>query len=165
MSVEYRVPRVLWENLEAVLLAQSKRYVGELAKLLHVSEKDLLKQVLPRSDSIQVLIQDGEYHPCRAYVQQDTLTIQCRKAVAYQSEFCAFHRTKRAMLIEQVVPCPITKVKDQAAMEPMWVMGHTILHSQGHLLGTICPSEQRLRIFVLPQEIPLKKGKHASGSA
>lgn len=44
MSLEYKVPRLLWENFEAVLLAQSKRYIGELARRLNVSEKELQKR-------------------------------------------------------------------------------------------------------------------------
>ena len=33
----YKVPRILWENMEAVLLAQSKKYIEELAKILQVN--------------------------------------------------------------------------------------------------------------------------------
>lgn len=43
-SLEYKVPRLLWENLESVLLAQSRKYICELAKRLNVSEKELLKK-------------------------------------------------------------------------------------------------------------------------
>ena len=57
---EYKVPRLLWENLESVLLAQSKRYNGELAKRLGVSEKELQKKVLPTSDTLKVTIQDNQ---------------------------------------------------------------------------------------------------------
>ena len=56
MSVEYKVPRFLWENFESVLLAQSKRYITELAKRLAVPEKELIKKVLPSSDSLKVII-------------------------------------------------------------------------------------------------------------
>ena len=154
MSLEYHVPRILWENLEAVLLAQSKRYIGELAKLLHVSEKELLKQVLPRSDSLRVVIQDShrESNQCCAYVQQDTLTIHCRKAVAYQSEFCPFHRINRSTLIEQHPSKRVTKIKEREDSQPMWVMDHTLINSNGQFVGTICPTEQRIRLFVLPSE-------------
>ena len=68
MSIEYKVPRLLWENLESVLLAQSKRYIGELAKRLGVSEKELTKRVLPTSDSLKVIIQDthAECNQCKS---------------------------------------------------------------------------------------------------
>ena len=59
MALEYKVPRILWENFESVLLAQSKRYIAELAKRLHVSEKELIKKVLPTTDSLKVIIQDS----------------------------------------------------------------------------------------------------------
>jgi hypothetical protein len=38
MSIEYKVPRLLWENFESVLLAQSKRYISELAKRVSVTD-------------------------------------------------------------------------------------------------------------------------------
>ena len=77
MSIEYKVPRLLWENLESVLLAQSKRYIGELAKRLGVSEKELQKKVLPSSDSLKIMLFDSqaECNQCKAYIQQDKLTI------------------------------------------------------------------------------------------
>jgi len=81
MSLEYKVPRILWENLESVLYAQSKRYVMETAKRLGVPEKELLKRVLPTSDSLHVMIQDSqaESNQCKAYVQHDKMTVFCKK--------------------------------------------------------------------------------------
>ena len=38
---EYKVPRLLWESLEAILLAQGKRYVREMAKTLKVKGVNL----------------------------------------------------------------------------------------------------------------------------
>ena len=71
MSIEYKIPRILWENLESVLLAQSKRYIGELAKRLKVSEKELIKRVLPTSDYLKVIIQDTQTESqCKAYIQR-----------------------------------------------------------------------------------------------
>ncbi len=75
MSIEYKVPRLLWENFESVLLAQSKRYIGELAKRLNVPERELQKRVLPTSDSLKVIIQDtqAESNQCKAYFKMINL--------------------------------------------------------------------------------------------
>ena len=153
--MEYRVPRVLWENLESVLLAQSKRYVAELAKRLHVSEKELIKKVLPTSDSLKVILHESsESTQCTAYVQQDHLTVCCRKPAAYQSAFCVAHRAHRMMVMEGTQPIAIQKIKDQPTLPPMWQMNHTIIDSQGNRVGKINQEEQRIRLFIIETPKP-----------
>lgn len=152
MSLEYKVPRLLWENLESVLLAQSKRYIGELARRLHVSEKELIKRVLPSSDSIKVIIQDThvEHMMCKAYDQHDNMTVYCRKAVAYQSEFCPFHRNKRMTVIEGTHPIPIEKVKDQESKDSVWIHQQNLINSTGNVVGKINKDKQKIKWFILP---------------
>jgi hypothetical protein len=154
MSLEYRVPRWLWENFESVLLAQSKRYIVELAKRLGVPEKELLKRVLPRSDSIKVIIQDSqtECNQCKAYIQQDQLTVFCKKPVAYQSEFCTMHRTNRMMVVQESTPQWIQKMKDRNEMEPLWIQGHHVIHSNGTIAGKINKTEQRIKRFIISNQ-------------
>ena len=151
MALEYKVPRLLWENLESVLLAQSKRYITELAKRLHVSEKELIKKVLPTSDSLKVIIQDSqaESNQCNAYIQEGQLTVFCRKPVAYQSEFCPIHRTHRMMVMNEMDPVSIQKIKDDPMLPPMWAMDHTIIDSKGGIVGKINKDEQRIKRFVV----------------
>lgn len=154
MTLEYKVPRILWENLESVLYAQSKRYVMELAKRLGVSEKELLKRVLPTSDSLHVMIQDSQHesNQCKAYVQQDRITGFCKKPTAYQSEFCPYHRTKRMTVIEGTVPTVVQKVKDRNDMDPMWIHENTLLNSNGDMVGKINRDNNVIKRFIL--EVP-----------
>jgi len=151
MSIEYKVPRLLWENLESVLLAQSKRYIAELAKKLRVSEKDLIKRVLPTSDSLTILIQDThiESNQCKAYMQQDNMTIYCKKAVGKQSEFCPFHQQRRMKVIEGTAPVPIQRIKDRNTMEPLWCSDHLLLTSTGKVAGTIQHEAQKMKLFII----------------
>jgi hypothetical protein len=146
---EYKVPRLLWENLESVLLAQSKRYIGELAKRLGVSEKELQKKVLPTSDTLKVTIQDNqaESSQCKAYIQQDTITMFCRKSVAYQSEFCAFHRLKRMTVIDGMNPIILQKVKDHHDMEPLWIDKNILLNSCGEMVGKVNMATKVMTIY------------------
>lgn len=150
MSIEYKVPRLLWENFESVLLAQSKRYIGELAKRLGVPEKDLIKKVLPSSDSLKVIIQDtqAECNHCKAYVQQDKLTVYCRKATAYGSEYCSFHRNKRMTVIEGTNPTSLQRVKDINNLEPVWASNNTLYNSAGEVVGKINRDSGKMKIFV-----------------
>jgi len=154
MTLEYKVPRILWENLESVLYAQSKRYVMELAKRLGVSEKELLKRVLPTSDSLHVMIQDSQHesNQCKAYVQQDRMTSFCKKPTAYQSEFCPYHRNKRMMVIEGTPPTLVQKVKDRNDMDPMWVQENTLLNSDGDMVGKINRDQSIMKRFII--EVP-----------
>lgn len=151
MSIEYKVPRLLWENFEAVLLAQSKRYIVELAKRLGVPEKDLIKKVLPTSDSLKVIIQDtqAECNQCKAYIQHDKLTVFCRKATAYGSEYCSFHRNKRMIVIENTNPIEIQKIKDTNTMEPLWASENNLYNSSGDKMGKINRDKGVMKIFVI----------------
>lgn len=150
MSLEYKVPRFLWENFESVLLAQSKRYISELAKRLAVPEKELLKRVLPSSDSLKVIIQDtqSECNQCKAYIQNDKLTVFCRKATAYGSEYCSFHRNKRMLVIEGTNPMQIQKIKDTNTMEPLWASNNTLYNVNGEIIGKINRESGKMTIFI-----------------
>lgn len=150
MSIEYKIPRLLWENFEAVLLAQSKRYIGELAKKLEVSEKELQKRVLPTSDSLKVFIQDTrlESNQCKAYIQNNKLTIYCRKAVAYGCEYCTFHRNKRMTVINGTNPIQLQKIKDINTIEPLWTNNGSIYNSEG-IIGKINRDKNTIKIFVI----------------
>jgi hypothetical protein len=151
MSIEYKVPRLLWENLESVLLAQSKRYIGELAKRLGVSEKELQKKVLPSSDSLKIMLFDSqaECNQCKAYIQQDKLTIYCRKPVAYQSEYCSFHRQKRMQVISETQPIIIQKVKDISKQEPLYIYENILINSSGNMVGKINKKTNKMKLFMV----------------
>jgi len=151
MSIEYKVPRLLWENFESVLLAQSKRYIAELAKRLGVSEKELQKKVLPSSDSLKICILDtqSETNKCKAYIQHDKLTIFCKKPIAYGSEYCTFHRNKRMMVIEGMNPIEIQKIKDIHTSGPLWVHKNMIINSSGDMVGKINRTTGKIKRFII----------------
>jgi hypothetical protein len=151
MSIEYKIPRLLWENFESVLLAQSKRYIVELAKRLQVPEKDLLKRVLPTSDSLKVMIQDtqSDTNKCKAYVQQDKMTVFCKKPVAYGCDYCPFHRNKRMIVIDGTNPSEIQRIKDRNTIGPIWVTkNNNIVNSSGDIIGKYNKTSGKIKIFI-----------------
>jgi hypothetical protein len=150
MSIEYKVPRLLWENFESVLLAQSRRYIGELAKRLGVSEKELQKKVLPTSDSLKVIIQDtqSETNQCKAYIQNDKLTVFCRKPTAYGCEYCPFHKNKRMIVVDGTQPIPIQRIKDKNKLGPIWASNTTLYNSSGDIIGKIT-KDGKIKIFMV----------------
>jgi len=151
MAVEYKVPRLLWENLESILLAQSKRYIGELAKRLGVSEKELQKKVLPSSDSLKIMLYDSqaESNQCKAYIQQDKVTIYCRRPVAYQCEYCVFHRNKRMQVISETQPIMIQKVKDIPQCEPLYKYDNIVINSSGNMIGKLNRKTNKMKMFIV----------------
>jgi hypothetical protein len=154
MSIDYKVPRVLWESLETVLLAQSRKYVAELAKRLSVSEKELIKQVLPTKDSLKVYIQDSksESNMCKAYIQQDKITTFCKNPTAYCSEFCPFHKVKRMTVIKDMSPQIIEKIKDRCDLNTSWKNSkNDVINSKGEIIGKIKQSDYKIKLFVLQE--------------
>lgn len=151
--VEYKVPRILWENFESILMAQSRKFIGELARRLDVSERELQKRVLPRSDSLKIMMMDSsnESLQCRAYVQHDKITSFCRKPVAYQSEFCTFHRNQRMNVFMDTHPITVEKIKATHTKEPLWIQGNTIINSNGHMIGKINKTTQTIKWFVMEE--------------
>jgi hypothetical protein len=150
MSIEYKVPRLLWENLESVLLAQSKRYISELAKRLQVSEKELQKRVLPSSDVLKIIIQDtqSETNQCKAYIQNGKLTIFCRKPVAFGCDYCSFHRHKRMTIVDNTHPLHIQKLKDNNTVGSLWIHNNIIYNSVGEISGKLNRKNNKIKIFV-----------------
>jgi hypothetical protein len=152
--MEYKIPRILWENLESVLRAQSERYVIELAKRLHVPEKELLKRVLPSTDSVRVVIQDSnaESLQCTAYEQHHAITARCRRPTAYQSPFCPQHRLQRTTILEGTNPASVQRLSDHPNRAPMWVRdGHVLIDSTGAVVGSIRPHAEKIRLFQIQE--------------
>jgi hypothetical protein len=134
-----------------VLLAQSKRYITELAKRLVVPEKELIKKVLPSSDSLKVIILDtqSECNQCKAYIQNDKLTVFCRKTTAFGSDYCHFHKNKRMMVIDGTNPIKIQRIKDINTASPMWIADNIIYNSDGETIGKINKNTNKMKLFIM----------------
>lgn len=147
--VEYKVPRLLWENFESIILAQSRRFIGELARRLDVPERELQRRVLPSADSLKILMIDSQVESlqCRAYVQNDSITSFCRKPISYPSEYCAFHQTRRMNVFFDAEPVRVDKLKTPSTKEQMWIRGSTIVNSRGETMGRIQKLTQTVKWF------------------
>jgi len=143
----YKVPRILWENLESVLLAQSKKYIEELAKILEVPAKELQRRVMPSADSIKVILQDVEEGVCQAYVQEGVCTVFCRKPI-YHGTFCAKHSAHRP-IVKDVKARTIQRVKDIETLPPLWLLDNQLITSDGQKVGTINHDTQKIKIYVI----------------
>ena len=150
--LEYKIPRILWESLEAVLLAQSKKYIEELANRLHVPVKELQKRVMPSADSIKVLLQEVQEGVCQAHVQNGEFTVFCRKPVL-NSTFCTEHQFNRSLvLIDDAIN--IQKVKDIDMLPPIWMKESdtNLYYSNDTIAGKINHEKQKIKIYTITDE-------------
>ena len=147
----YKVPRLLWESLAAVLLAQGKRFVRDLAKTLEVPEKELLKQVFPTKDSLQVTLHDTQSMSlqCEAFHQTEAMVHRCGKPVDLGSTFCGGHRVHRPTVA--VVPTTIEyiKLRDGADRPSLWLRksDNHVVDAKGSVRGLFCQESATLQLF------------------
>lgn len=147
---EYKVPKLLWESLESVLLAQSRKYIVELAKRLSVPEKELIKQVLPSANSLKIYIQDSSAHTnqCKAYVQRGKITSYCRRPNAYGCEYCAFHKNMRMLVIREAQPEILQKIRDTSDLPPLWMNSkNDLINNNSEKIGKVNKSSRVIKIF------------------
>lgn len=148
---EYKVPRLLWESLEAVLLAQGKRFVREIAKTLEVPEKELLKQVFPSKDSLQVTLHDTQSQSlqCDAFEQTDSMIHRCGKPVDLGSTFCGGHRVHRPTVIPGATTTEYIKLRDGADRPSLWLRKSDshVVDAKGAVRGLFCQESATLQLF------------------
>jgi hypothetical protein len=152
-SCEYKVHRLIYENIESVLLANSRRYIAELAQYLEVNEKELIKKVLPHADSLKIMIIDSqaESSMCKAFVSDGKSAIYCRKPITTHSEYCSYHLHKRSTVVTDKKPIDIQKIKDINTLEPMWLLKETttLVNSDGVIVGKVNHGQSKIKKFVV----------------
>lgn len=151
MAAEYQVPRLLWESLESVLLAQGRTFVKECAKRLEVNEKELLRRVMPVS-KVSVYLHDtaSESLQCKAYIHLGSVTHHCRRPVALGSEFCVQHRRERLTITEPSEECYVQKLQDAPDRPSVWVKSNgAVLDSHGNHIGMYSHETGKLTLYTL----------------
>lgn len=95
----YSVPRLLWENLEAVFNNEARKYLRDLANCLEVPYDDLAAKVFPKRSAVKVYLQDSpadsEDLACRAFIESGAIAARCRKPVSIGTQFCCHHQIYR----------------------------------------------------------------------
>jgi hypothetical protein len=136
-SANYPVPRVLWESLETLLYAESRRYVKDLAGILDVNPDALLRTVMPSKDQVKVYLQDTtDVDPtlsCKAFVPLagGELAARCRCPVVPGKEsagdtFCTEHQYFRPAIQPRMdegfpVPKHLRRLRTGADLPALWV--------------------------------------------
>jgi hypothetical protein len=137
MSREYKVNRLVWETFEAILLAQGKRFVKDMAQTLLVDEKVLLRSVFPTRDAFKVSIQDSDATSCMAFQPYSEAVIgRCRRPVQTGSDFCLHHQIRRPIVAEPTTP--IRKLQDTPDRPALWLLpDQSVIDSEGLVRGSL----------------------------
>ena len=134
---EYQVPRILWESLESVLLAQGRIFVKDIARRLEVDEKELLRRVMP-SSKIKVYLHDTQTESlqCQAFTHTDSVTHRCRRPVLLGMPFCSSHFKDRLMVIEPPEENIVERIQDAPDRPQLWKKhDNTVIDSKGNTKG------------------------------
>jgi hypothetical protein len=93
--MSYAVQRPLWEAMESVLMAQSKRLIKDIAETLGEDEKKLWTAFrLDKSHPYLVDLEEptSENFKCSAFDTSTVVARICRKPVLFGERFCPAHR-------------------------------------------------------------------------
>jgi hypothetical protein len=147
MSRDYKVNRLVWETFEAILLAQGKRFVKDMAQTLLVDEKVLLRTVFPTRDAFKVSIQDSEATTCMAFQPlSDAVIGRCRRPVQTGSVFCLHHQIRRPLVAPTITTATIRKLQDAPDRPALWLLpDQSIIDSEGTVRGSLVSN--RLLLF------------------
>jgi hypothetical protein len=154
MSAEYQVPRILWESLESVLMAQGRQFVKECAKRLEVNEKELLKRVMP-SSKISVYLQDthSDTLQCKAFINVNSIIHHCRRPVALGCEYCYHHRRDRLAIEEPDSKYHIERLQDAPDRPTLWKRSdNTVIDSQGNTVGIFDTDSGKLTLYTIDED-------------
>jgi hypothetical protein len=146
-STTAKVPRLLWESFESILLAEGKRFVRDIANTLQVSEKELVKRVFPTNDALHIHLHDThtETLDCMAFLAGGPVARRCRRPVQLGSEFCTTHLTHRPLYLPSA---PIRKLQDHPERPSLWVQADgTVIDEHGAPHGTYSEETGKLLLF------------------
>jgi hypothetical protein len=146
-STTTKVPRLLWESFESILLAEGKRFVRDIAHTLQVPEKELIKRIFPTKDALHIHLHDTHTSTldCMALSTGGAVARRCRRPVQLGSEFCAMHLINRPLYLPAA---PIRKLQDHPDRPSLWVQTDgTVIDDQGVPHGTYSEETGKLVLF------------------
>jgi hypothetical protein len=145
---EYRVPRLLWESFESVLIAQGRLFVKDVAKKLHVDEKELLKKVMP-SSKIKVYLHDTQTDTllCQAHIKTNEIVHFCRKPVSLGACYCPTHLYVRETFTTDTA-YEIHALENTHKMGELWIKDDDIvMNVKSSIVGRYDRDTEKLTIF------------------
>lgn len=141
MSGSIKIPESVFKSFQAVLMGEAKRLCKDVAKALHVPEKDLIEKVLTKGKMIPISVVQTDDAPlsCPVLIESGTALVRrCRKPCLLGTGRCCGHQDIESVL---QVPDSVTSLTRLAPLangdEPLWCNEETgeVYAQDGSVLG------------------------------
>ena len=151
------VPQTLLHALQATFEAESKRVAKDVAKVLRVSEKDIL-QIVKQIPKVTLKLCDDSECPstCPVLLQHSQIVKRCRMPCLLGTGRCIDHQTQKVPELEVFNnSIKLTKIKINNHSENQldyWYNEETkeVLDQEGSIVGTI--RDDRLELYVFEED-------------
>jgi len=142
MSIQ--IPLSLLETIQSAFTGEAKRLCRDAAKILKVSEKDLLHKILPSGSKIKLVDDNSAPITCPALIKMGILT-RCRSPCLLGTGRCLHHQTAVVPVTEGLIP--LTRLEGM----PRWCNEETgdVYESSGEIIGKY--KDGILKVFVLEE--------------
>ena len=151
---EFNIPLILWKSFENALAANGRIYVRELAKVLNVDEKALVKKVFSSPETTCIHIHNLQNTlQCDAYTMVNNIVAKCRKPVFTGSAFCCEHAIQRMNVMETADTVVVQKITDAPERDNLWIKnGKDVIDSGGNVVGTWDSARNKLTRFIIAKD-------------
>lgn len=87
------VPKLLWDELENVMMTKSKELIQEIAKVLRQDPNILWKEFRSKKSNLFLvdIDHDTDEHQCMALVSTTKVAHRCRKPTLFGKPYCPEH--------------------------------------------------------------------------
>jgi hypothetical protein len=150
------VPLTLIHALQASFEAESKRVARDVAKVLRVSEKEVL-QIVKQMPKVSLKACDDSEYPssCPVLLQDSQIVKRCRLPCILGTGLCLEHQKQKVQdleLFERSIK--LTKIKINSELENQseyWFNEETkeVFNQEGNIVGTI--RDDRLELYVFEE--------------
>ena len=101
------IPRLLWDSLEASLLAEAKHLTKEIAKTLGQPESELWREVSREKFSaylVDMMEPTNEIYQCRSYSTSGRVQKPCKQPVIFGTRLCPEHTCRPIERVNTALP-------------------------------------------------------------
>lgn len=151
--MEFTIPKPVLESINSSLMMTGRLYIKELAAILKVDSKELIKSILPSSEKIVIKLTDKPNTQCQALVRENSILKRCRLPICNNSnDFCKTHISDRLTLAEGKECTKIVKLKDSPERMSLWKTKSDVINSHGTKVGSWNNTYNRLTIFIIEKQ-------------
>ena len=136
------IPLSLLETIQSAFTGEAKRLCRDAAKILKVSEKELLHKILPNGSKIKLVDDNSAPITCPAIIKEGILT-RCRSPCILGTGRCLHHQTAVIPITDSLTP--LTRLEGMS----MWCNEETgdVYESTGTIIGKY--KDNTIKVFVL----------------